>query len=101
MYFVPSWRSHRLISSTTEWFTSQKILARVKAEITCTDSFVKVVCFGSFYYSRNVQVISIFILAYPQLWEKPLKFILFLLQISRPLTQGAWIETYVYPLWNI
>ena len=39
IYFVPSGRSYRLTSSTTEWLTSQKILAKVEAEITCTTSF--------------------------------------------------------------
>ena len=35
------------MSSTTEWLTSQKILARVEAEITCTDSFAKAVCLAA------------------------------------------------------
>lgn len=44
MHFVPSERWWRLMSSTTEWLTSQKILAKVEAEITCTDSFAMAVC---------------------------------------------------------
>ncbi|MCI6160642.1 MAG: hypothetical protein MR681_04805, partial [Prevotella sp.] len=45
--FVPSECWCRLMSSTTEWLTSQKILARVEVEITCTDSFAKAVCLAA------------------------------------------------------
>ena len=43
-HLVPSARVSMLMFSTTEWLTSQNILAKVEAEITCTDSFAMAVC---------------------------------------------------------